>query len=271
MTSIKTLTPALAAISCVCLLLVTNMCAQDHSNATNAFSPVEILTDDGLTITADLYAAHADKTAPFIVLCHQAGWSRGEYREIAPKLNALGFNCLAIDQRSGGAVNDVANQTFAKAKKAKKGVDFPDAEQDMVAALKWVKANHAQGKVVLWGSSYSAALSLRIAGEHADLVDAAMAFSPGEYFSRFGKSGDWIATSAKKIDDPVFITSARNESRAWKAIFESIPVKSKTGFLPKTKGNHGSRALWGEFSDNTAYWVAVKSFLQQFTSSKARR
>lgn len=168
-------------------------------------------------------------------------------------------------------MNDVDNQTFAKAKKAKKGVHFPDAEQDMVAALKWVKANHAQGKVILWGSSYSAALSLRIAGEHVDLVDGAMAFSPGEYFNRFGKSGDWIATSARKIADPVFITSARNEAPAWKTIFESIPVESRTGFLPKTTGNHGSRALWAEFSDNKAYWVAVKSFLQQFTNAKAGR
>ena len=34
---------------------------------------------------ADLYIAH-DASAPFILLFHQAGWSRGEYLEIAPKL-----------------------------------------------------------------------------------------------------------------------------------------------------------------------------------------
>ena len=47
--------------------------------------------------------------APVLVLFHQAGWSRGEYREIAPKLNELGYICLAIDQRSGKGVNGVAN------------------------------------------------------------------------------------------------------------------------------------------------------------------
>jgi len=271
MTSIKNLTAAFTAIVAVCLMSPTNVLAQEGSekrtDAASAFTQVEIPSEDGLAITADLYSPHEDKSTPFIVLCHQANWSRGEYRETAPKLNALGFNCLAIDQRSGQAVNKVDNLTVAKAKAARKGVNFPDAEQDMIAALKWAKTNHAEGKLILWGSSYSAALSLRIAGEHADLIDGAMAFSPGEYFSRFGKTKDWITTSAKKISDPVFVTSARKEARSWKTIFESIPVDSKASFLPETAGNHGSRALWAEFPDNGAYWDAVKGFLKQFTDA----
>ena len=42
---------------------------------------------DGLVITADLYLQNRNKEVPFVVLFHQAGWSRGEYLEIAPKLN----------------------------------------------------------------------------------------------------------------------------------------------------------------------------------------
>ena len=228
------------------------------------FETVEFPSGDGLKITADLYLADQAKSTPFIVLCHQAGWSRGEYREIAPKLNELGFNCLAIDQRSGGTVNDVENLVVAKAREAKTGTDFPDAEPDMIAALKWSKKNWAGGKLILWGSSYSAALSVRIAGEHPGLVDGVLAFSPGEYFIRFEKPSDWIATSAKKITSPVFITSAKNEYRAWKGIFDSIPGDSKANFRPETAGNHGSRALWGKFKDNDGYWFAVKEFLNQF-------
>ena len=110
---------------------------------------------DGLEVTAELYLASDDKQAPFIVLCHQAGWSRGEYREIVPKLVALGFNCLAIDQRSGGAVDGVANMTARKAAAAKKDTSFVAAEQDMLAAVEWARANRAEGKLILWGSSYS--------------------------------------------------------------------------------------------------------------------
>ena len=96
-----------------------------------AFKTVEIQSLDKLKITADVYAPHADKKTPFIVLCHQAGWSRGEYREIAPRLNKMGFNCIAIDQRSGRAVNKVANQTTKRAAAAKKATGFLDAEQDL--------------------------------------------------------------------------------------------------------------------------------------------
>ena len=240
--------------------------ADSNAKAETSFQSTTFPSEDGLEITGELYQASDDKKQPFIVLCHQAGWSRGEYREIAPKLVELGFNCLAIDQRSGGGVNDVPNETAKKAKAAKKPAEFADAEQDVVAALKWARANQADGKVLVWGSSYSSALALRIAGEHPELVDGVLAFAPGEYFIRFGKPKDWISRSARKIKVPTFITSAKNEFPRWEAIYNAIPADSKSKFIPKTAGNHGSRALWAKFDDSPDYWRSVKEFLDQFTS-----
>lgn len=233
--------------------------AQDDVHRTIRFD-----ASDGVSITADLYLAHADLNKPLVVLCHQANWSRGEYREIAPKLNELGFNCIAIDQRSGGGVNDVENETLANAKAAKKETGFVDAEQDIVDTLKFVKGTFGHGKLILWGSSYSAALSLKVAGDNGELVDGVLAFAPGEYFERFGKPSDWIQSSASKIQAPAFITSAKNEYGKWKAIYEAIPSDTKQNFVPSTKGNHGSRALWEQFDDHTAYWTEVQAFLKQF-------
>lgn len=256
----------------IAFLLATQAIAQttarvdSESKAENTFQKTSFPSEDGLEITGDMYQANDDKTTPFIVLCHQAGWSRGEYREIAPKLMDLGFNCLAIDQRSGGGVNGVANETAKRAKAEKKGTEFADAEQDIVAALKWARANHAEGKILLWGSSYSSALALRISGERPELVDGVLAFAPGEYFVRFSKPKDWITTSAKKIQVPAFITSAKDEFPRWEGIYKAIPGESKTKFVPTTKGNHGSRALWAKFDDSTEYWKSVKAFLSQFTS-----
>lgn len=260
---------SLCLISFLGLLASTVTAQSDSSQATIdkkpvSFKKLSFKSDDEIAITADLYMAHQDKKTPFIVLCHQAGWSRGEYLEIAPKLNALGFNCLAIDQRSGGEVNGVSNETARKAAAvAAKPVQFPDAEQDMVAAISYAKTNYAQGKLILWGSSYSAGLALRIAGEHPDKIDGVLAFAPGEYFERSGKSRNWVQQSARKIGDPVFITSAKNEFKKWRSISEAVPAGLLHTFLPKTKGNHGSRALWEKFSDNKSYWVAVKAFLKQ--------
>ncbi len=103
------------------------------SNA-NPPKRIEFKSLDGLLISADLYGDISNKT-PMILLFHQAGWSRGEYREIAPKLVELGFNCMAIDQRSGDSVNDVQNETKVRAEEAGKSTSYLDALQDMEAAL----------------------------------------------------------------------------------------------------------------------------------------
>ena len=268
-------TITLRMILCVFLLTIVSVASAQQTESNQAadakavadelaWKEISFDSSDGLQITADHYWMHDDKSKPFIVLCHQAGWSRGEYREIAPQLNKLGFNCMAIDQRSGGAVNDVANETVKRATVAKKDTGFVAAEQDMIAALNLAKQDYATGKVILWGSSYSSALALRIAGENPDLVDGVLAFAPGEYFARFGKSKKWISESAKSIADPVFITSAKNEYANWKSIFETIPGETKVKFVPTTSGNHGSRALWAKFDDSKDYWQAVKEFLAQF-------
>ena len=248
----------------ICFLVLTGFLQQTSAKEPKQqYKTVTFASEDGLKITADLYLDYKDSKTPLIILCHQAGWSRGEYREIAPKLNKLGFNCIAIDQRSGGGVNGVENETVKRATKAKKKTTFVDAEQDILAAIKYARKNHAKGKVILWGSSYSAALVLHIAGENPESVDAVLSFSPGEYFARFGKKKDWITTAAKEIEVPVFITSAKKEAKVWRSIFEVIPVKQKAAFVPKTDGNHGSRALWKKFKDSKSYWKAVEQFLQQ--------
>ncbi|MEE9165800.1 MAG: alpha/beta hydrolase [Nitrospinota bacterium] len=218
---------------------------------------------DGLQITADAYIQHPDKKTPFIVLFHQAHWSRGEYLEIVPKLNQLGFNCMAVDLRSGKEVNGVSNETMLRAKAIGKGTTYVDALQDMEAALKYAHNHYAEGKVIAWGSSYSAALVLKIAGDRPDLVGGVLAFAPGEYFKRLGKPGTWIQSSAGKIKIPAFITSAHREKKAWSDIFDDIPSKTKASYLPDTNGNHGSRALWSRFKDSDGYWKAVTGFLEK--------
>ena len=217
---------------------------------------------DGIQISADLYAPHKDQTTPFIVLFHQAGWSRGEYMEIAPKLNALGFNCLAVDLRSGGSINTIENETHKRAKQLDMPTKYVDSYPDMETAIAYTRTKYAKGKLIIWGSSYSAALVLKYAGDHRD-VDGVLSFSPGEYFSGQGKSNMYVTDAARSIQVPVLITSAKNEVKSWKDIFEAIPSVKKEFFTPETSGNHGSRALWQKFDDSDVYWTAVDAFLKK--------
>ena len=119
-------------------------------------------SEDKLLITADYYKVN--NNSPLIILYHQAGWSRGEYIEIAPKLNKLGFNCLAVDQRSGGEVNKIINATFKRAKSKSLGVYYLDAYIDLKAALLYAKKHLTKNKIIIWGrllliSSYFQACS----------------------------------------------------------------------------------------------------------------
>jgi alpha-beta hydrolase superfamily lysophospholipase len=221
---------------------------------------IKFQSEDGVLVTADLYLTHP-KTAPFIVLFHQANWSRGEYNEIAPELNTLGYNCLAVDLRSGGAVNNVTNQTKLNATKAMKSTQYVDALADMRAAINYVRKNFASGKLIIWGSSYSSALSLKLAADMDETVDAVIAFSPGEYFVSQGKPRDYITSEAVNIKQHTFITSAKSEKGNWWGIYVSIASDNKSYYLPETVGNHGSKALWSQYSDSGDYWKALKSFL----------
>jgi len=214
---------------------------------------------DGLKITADLYVSNPENS-PFIILFHQARWSRGEYQEIAPKLSKLGFNSMAIDQRSGGKVIGVINETHLRAVKQNLPTEFTNAEVDMNSAIDYVKTKFSKAsKLIIWGSSYSSALVLKIAGDRKD-VDGTLSFAPGEYFPSKGKN--YITKSAINITKPVFITSAKNEKNEWWEIYNKIPSTGKAYFLPNESGQHGSRALWERFPEHKNYWKAVTEFLK---------
>ena len=219
---------------------------------------------DALLITADRYTPHDSNTTPLIVLFHQAGSSRGEYNEIAPRLNKLGFNCIAVDLRSGEYSRGKDNETAIRAGKQNLPTSYADALPDIIAALNYARKNYGNSKIIAWGSSYSASLALKVAGDHPELVDGVMAFSPGEYFSHVGKSKTWIRDSAKNIKAPTFITSAKSEAADWAPIFDVIETANRQNFIPETAGKHGSKALWKKYDDSAAYWKAVTDFLDGY-------
>ena len=235
------------------ILIFENTFAQTN---TTTFS-----TEDGVTVTADLYLIENEE-APFIILFHQAGYSRGEYLEIAPKLNELGFNCMAIDQRSGKGVNGIENSTFKNASQLGKKTKYPDAIPDLEAALQFVRNKYNPSKLIIWGSSYSAALVLYIGSKHPNEVHGILSFSPGEYFTIDNQK---ISSFLSKIPCPVFITSAKNEQENWQEMYDAIK-SDKIYFLPKIKGKHGSKALWESSDEHKDYWLAVTQFLEKYNN-----
>ena len=215
-------------------------------------------------MTADLYAPNPS-AKPMIILFHQAGYSRGEFIEIAPKLTAMGFNCLAVDLRSGEEVNGIENMTYKFADSLNMPTRYTDSYTDMRAALSYVKRTYPNSKIILFGSSYSASLAIKLAADFPEGISGVVAFSPGEYFSKFGWKHDIIQISASRVKCPVFITSATNEQENWQRIYDAIPGNSKVSFVSETeRGKHGAKTLWKIFPENTVYWKALQGFLKRY-------
>ncbi len=224
-------------------------------NISVAQQTVTFEAKDGLTITADLYVSSTQN--PYIILLHQAGYSRGEYREIAPKLVNLGYNCLAIDQRSGEEVNYIKNETAARAKEKNLPTNYLDALPDVYAAIDYVKSV-SDKPIVLWGSSYSASLSLITAPEKLK-VGALIVFSPGEYF----EPSNFIQSKISKISVPVLALSSKSENPELVKLLSVVPKQLVTIFKPSDEGKHGSKALWESNKSNKEYWMAVTLFFSK--------
>ena len=88
----------------VAVILVAGL--EATSFADGGFKSIDFATAGAIKARADLYEPKSPSST-LILLFHQAGWSRGEYRELAPGLTKLGYRVMAVDQRSGGAVNGI--------------------------------------------------------------------------------------------------------------------------------------------------------------------
>lgn len=235
------------SITVLMMLIALNALSQQ----TVTFSAV-----DGVTVTADHYVVSTQK--PYLILLHQAGYSRGEYREIAPKLANLGFNCLAVDLRSGNEANFVKNRTAADAQAQGKGTGYLDTRADIAAAIDFV-ASRTNQPIILVGSSYSASLALVEATENFK-VKAVIAFSPGEYF------GDdfSVKKETQKIYVPVLALSTRMEYPAMREMLSHVRRKHLNLYQPSMgEGVHGSRALWENNPNHQEYWMALTQFFSQ--------
>jgi len=215
---------------------------------------------DSVIITADTYFLPVRKVglknaSPMVLLCHQAGFSRGEYLKTAKKLNALGFSCMAIDQRSGKEVNGIVNETAKDADAKGMNVGYKGAKKDVNAAIDYLYNLNGNQPIILVGSSYSASLALWIGSENTK-VKAVAVFSPGEYLRNLN-----LAETIKTLSIPTFVTSSKRETEPVEKLMRFVKANYVTHFKPQVRGVHGSRAVWNTTEGHEDYWNAFKAFM----------
>lgn len=227
-----------------------------------AFRKVEFESLDSLLISANLY--EADPTFPMMVLCHQAKFCKNEYAGVAERFNELGYNCLAIDQRSGGPIADEPNETWLRATEQNKPTEYLDAEQDIQSAIEYA-FKQSKKPVILVGSSYSSTLCVYQAIEN-EKVAAVIAFSPGNYFAE--QRGD-LTEKMRTFEKPFFLTAAKNEMPfVRELVLGRQRNENQIVFSPEGDGMHGARILWPTQFGGEEYWIALEDFLGKLKNSE---
>jgi len=218
---------------------------------------VRFKTSDNLQITADLYETES-QSDKWMIMTHQAEFSRGEFKEAARRMIKLGYNCLAIDLRSGGEVNYVPNETAALAKELGFPQTFLDCEKDILAAIDYVYSRSKNAQLTLFGSSFSASLCLKIAKERSDIY-ALILFSPGEFF----EPKISMKQTANGLKIPIFAGCPKSEYSYVKELLSGVKSPKLVIFKPdRGEGLHGSKTLWWESSTRNEFWLSLLFFLK---------
>ncbi len=213
--------------------------------------------EDGLDVVAYLYEINEDY--PYILLFHQRGYSKGEFKDIAISLLNLKYNCLAVDLRfGGGMVNSIPNETAINAQNMSVLTSLYDAGKDVEAAVDYAfeKSNK---KVLLLGSSCSGTLAIKTAKNHPK-VKGVIAYSPGEFF----KNQFSLYDEMQDYDKPIYVAGSQTEYPHLLDLMEKAPQENITIFQPQNAvGKHGAKALWKNDEVYKEYWLSLLTYINK--------
>jgi dienelactone hydrolase len=248
--SLRSISIRLISYTCIFILFPAF-----SSFSTIRVSTVQFTSADGLEITADEYIVEQGR--PYILLFHEQGSSRGEFKTIARRLCKINYNCLAVDLRNGGSDNFVSNETVKQLREGHAKADVDDIEQDVLAAIDYAHEK-SNLPVILFGSGSNGSLALLVALNNAN-VRAVVALSPGEYFMPGIKVQDTVA----QLKIPVFITSSKSEFPYVSELASGIDKEYLTLFEPSQgEGKRGTASLSTTYAQNTEYWIALLVFFK---------
>lgn len=213
---------------------------------------------DGVIVHGTWYRAGGLGSA-LVLAFHQGGASgEAEYGPIALRLNREGYDVLAIDQRAGGSLFGGTNRTV-QARGGETG--YCEAAPDLEGTLAYAREHAGGNPIILWGSSYSAALVLRLAATNPEGVIAVLAFSPASGDPMVGCTGEEVSD---RIGIPVLALRPRSEMER-ESVAEQAELLRGQGHQTFTAdpGEHGSSMLVEERvgASTEPTWEVVLQFL----------
>jgi alpha-beta hydrolase superfamily lysophospholipase len=225
-----------------------------------------LTTSDGIEIPALEYRTDATGGQPFVLLFHQGGASGpAEYATIAPRLHRMGYDVLVIDQRRGGDLFGGTNSVAVRFDQ--ETTSYCEALPELEAALDYARRTDPARRVILWGSSYSAALVVQLAARRAEDVAGVLAFSPASGDSMDGCRPESFLDAVRA---PVLAVRPSSEM-AYGWIAEQLELFEDHGHatLVTDPGRHGSSTLVEERvgASTEEAWSVVGDFLSSLALS----
>lgn len=216
---------------------------------------------DGSTVYAEELVADAGKSAPLIMLFHQAGANgRAEYENTAPRFQSAGYSVLLVDLRSGGDRFGGTNRTV-EARGDSTG--YCEAYPDMEATVNYAELQGYSGPVFAAGSSYSAGLVIKLGAEYGSMLNGVIAFSPASGGPMKDCNANGYAATSKT---PTMVVRPGREMQhdSVKAQFALFEQEGHTMYV-HSEGVHGASTLdpmrAKDGTDGT--WKAVMAFLAE--------
>lgn len=169
---------------------------------------IVLTTPDGVTIHGEPFFEGLSDSQPLILLFHQGGSNgRAEYGPLTSWLNEAGYRVIAWDQRQGGGIYGSENRTVAALPEGT-SYTYCDAYPDLERALTYALDTGLAEEVIIWGSSYSAALVFQLAANNPDKVSALVSASPASG----GPMKDCLAREwLADVSAPMFVMSPQSE------------------------------------------------------------
>ncbi len=234
-----------------------------------SYKEVTMTTKDSVVVYGDLYTIN--KESPTIIMFHQGGSNaKGEYHSITPKLLNKGYNIMAIDQRVGGSsYYGGYNRTISKL--GANSFTYCDAYPDLETTLDYLIKNNYNGKRILWGSSYGAALAIQLTSKRQNDITALLAFSPS--------TGNAVKDChpnqyLEHINIPLLLLRPKQEMEreSSKEQFKIAKKYHHQTYIAK-HGIHGSSMLVKERVENDVQknWNVVLEFLDDVTSHNKQK
>jgi pimeloyl-ACP methyl ester carboxylesterase len=198
---------------------------------------VTIDSPDGVKIVGTFL--RSDKpNSPALLLLHQWQSDRHSYDEFATRMNAKGFNVLAIDGRGFGESTKKADGSAVIAERSDEAVK--EMLGDVGSAVEFLKKqqNVDPTKIAIVGASYGSSLAIMYAADHPEIHVIAL-LSPG--LNYFGTMQTHPAVE-RYGDRDLFTVASRGDTESAEAADDFMKIGNALyGFMILPKGNaHGT-------------------------------